>query len=82
MSDKPKLGRLHKGDAFPALKTPEDVVEEQKIQAPFNDPEAIPLDAYFQLKGINDHARKAGMVAFTKVQQATLARWNEIFAKF
>lgn len=73
------LGKLYKGDQFPALKTPDMVERERLEQEKYNHPESVPIEVYFSVRGISDVGAQAARRRSTSVQQATMEKWDEIF---
>lgn len=74
-----KLGKQYRGQQFVPVKTPEQVAEDQAIQAEYSGDGAIALEVYFSMRGIVNPVMQASMRAFTRVQKATPADWDEIF---
>lgn len=80
-SDVP-VGKQHKGDAFPAAKSPDQIAQETAAQAEMDkEPECIPIEVFFSLRGINDPGARAARLRYTSLRNAPLEKWDEIFAK-
>lgn len=75
----PRLGKLYRGDLFPAIKTPEMVEADRLLQLEHDHKDAVPLEVYFSLRGITDVGAQAARRRSTNVQQATMEKWDEIF---
>lgn len=82
VAKQPKLGRSYRGEQFAAVKTSEQVDVETKLQQKHNKEGAIPIEAYFSLKGIMSPVMQAAYLRFTTIRNATPEAWEEIFSKF
>ena len=78
----PKNGKKWAGQKHVTTRTAADVVDERSLQAKYAHPNAVTLDGYFTRKGVRDPVKRAAMMAYTKVRRATVAAFDEIFAKF
>lgn len=81
-SEAPAVGRKWKGEPFPAVKTVEQVQEENALRAQYADDNAMSIEAYFVHKRIRNPVMQAAMAAYTKVRKATVAAFDEIFSTF
>lgn len=82
MSNLPKTGKQYKGQVFVPITDPEVLLVEQAAQAPFDKPDAIPMEVYFSMRGIRNPVAQAAMRAFTNIRRATQADWDEIFKAY
>lgn len=78
----PKLGKQYKGQQFVPILTPEDVKADNDLQAQYNHPDAIGIDAYCAIRGVRDPVMQAAMKAHTKVRKATKEVWDQLFKTF
>lgn len=78
----PTVGKQWGGQKFAPSTTPEQIIEDQKIQDDYADPNAISFDAYCAVMGIRDPVIKAAMHGHTRVRNATKEAWDKIFANF
>lgn len=77
-----KLGKSYKGQDNYPIRTAEDVEADRAAQVPYDKPDAVSLDVFFNLRGHRDPTLRAAMQAFTVVKRATLADWDTIFERF
>lgn len=76
------VGKQHKGDVFPAAKSPEQIAEETAAQTEMNkEPDCVPIEVYFSLRNINDPGAKAARLRYTSLRNAPLEKWDAIFEK-
>lgn len=82
MAEDPPIGKIYRGQQHAPLLTPEMAEEINAVQREYDHPDAMPVEAYFSLRGIKEPARVAGMLAYTKVRRATVYDWDLIFRSY
>lgn len=79
--DDKQVGRRYRGDS-PVLRTPEVAAAISKERASYaKKPGAMPIAAYFSVRGISSPIMQASMLAYTVVRDATAEDFDAIFEK-
>lgn len=70
----------YRGQRFFPIKSAEQAEADLALRAKHKAMEgAMPIEAWFQVRGVRDSVRRAGMLGSTPVREAPLATFDEMF---
>lgn len=78
-AERPAVGRQFPGQQHYAVTLPEAEASRIALQKQYDVDGAVPLNVYFSVKRIQNPVMQASMRAYTSVDRATIASWDEIF---
>ncbi len=76
-----QVGRVYSGELSPPITTPRAVGDLMAERAPFaGKPGAVSIHVYFAVRHVDNPILQASMLAYTRIRDATLDDFDEIFA--
>jgi len=76
------LGKKFQGETFVTVKSAAQVEEVAKLHETYAHEHAVPIEAYFSIRGHNEPHMRSMLLAYTQVRKATVEAFDDIFHLF